>query len=92
MAGAQPAGAGSRPNHAEVAPDVGRFAIEKVYRLQIAGMEEWVEHVAHRGDVLGLKHQSIRSALENMHPVYCFAGQIVRLLKVNARSLPDFIR
>ena len=86
MARGQAACVRSRPDHTEVAPDVGGFAVEKVYGLQIAGMEKRVEQVAHRGDVLGSKHQPIGSALENIRLVPNLQQLCTWLLANSAKS------
>ena len=82
MSRGQPAGVPSRARDAVVAPDMVRFAIQKIDRLHLTRMEERHEEIAHRADVLHVEDQTVRRGLGNAHSVGGRAGEIIGLFQV----------
>ncbi len=69
-------------HHAVVAPDVIRFAIQKVDRLYLARVQDRYQQVAHRRDVLNVENQPVGRSLGNVHSVDSSAGDVIDLFEV----------
>src|ERR1700730_16417467 len=69
-------------NDAVDAPDVIRFAIQKVDRLHLTLVKNRYEEIADRADVLDIEDEPVRRSLSNVHSVDTFAGKVIDLFKV----------
>src|ERR1700674_364823 len=78
----QPVGVLSCTDDAVEPPDLIRFTIQKVHRLQLTGVKDRYEVIAHRADVLDLENEPARRSLNNLHSVDGFASKIIDLLEV----------
>jgi hypothetical protein len=67
---------------AVVAPNVVRFAIQKVDRLHLTRVKDWYEEIADRAHVLDIEDQPVRRSLRNAHAVSGFARKVIDLFKV----------
>src|SRR5216683_7900067 len=67
---------------AVVPPDLIRLAIEKVHRLQLTGVKDGYEVIAHRADVLHIEDDPGRRSLDNVHSVDGFARKVIDLFEV----------
>src|ERR1700730_19257669 len=86
----QPVGVFSCADDAVVPPDLIRFAIQKIYRLQLTRVKDRYEVIAHRADVLDIEDQPARRSLENLQSVDGFASKVIDLLEVENLAFLHF--
>src|ERR1700730_4152793 len=86
----QPVGVLSCTDDAVEPPDLIRFTIQKVHRLQLTGVKDGYEVIAHRADVLDIEDKPVRRSLDNVHSVDGFARQVIKLFEVEHLAFLHF--